>query len=207
LIVDSSGNVVVPQQFTGFASASGNKLTIQGYAITLDATALSHDLLPCNMSGFPESVLSRTSTHQLTLIPLSPAAGYAFFAGSGVVADFSFVVGTDGSLSYPADCSGFLSGQGTRKLNVGGYPILIDATAADSDLIGITTLGLPPQAPRYQFVVIVPGHNYGLQTTNGVLLHAFNVGRDGSITFDPAVAGSFVASTIGRLKICGKTPF
>jgi hypothetical protein len=202
--VDTSGQVVVAPQYAGFASASGNTLTIRGYTITIDGRSLSHDLLPISLAGYTGGFLSRSSTHSITIIP---AAGYMFQPGSGIVADMAYSVGTDGTITYPATCSGFLSGQGTSTLVVRGYPVVVDATAADSDLLSLVNVAVNIEAHRYALAVLVPCHGYGLRTTNGIFAHGFSVERDGSVTFDPAVAGKLVASTIARLEIRGATPF
>lgn len=202
--VDLSGNVVLDVVYAGFASASGNTLTIRGYTITIDGRPLSHDLLPIPLGGYTAGFLSRVSTHRLTLIP---ASGYTFQPGSGIGADMVYTVGVDGMVSFPASCNGFLAGQGTSTLTVTGYPVLIDATAADSNLVSLVNVTVKVEASRYVFAVLVPCHGYGLQTTNGIFSHGFSVERDGSITFDPAVTGKLLMSTIPRLEIHGPTPF
>jgi hypothetical protein len=202
--MDTSGNLLVAAQYAGFASVIGNTLTITGYTVTIDGTALSHDLLPISLAGYTDGFLSRSSTRQLTLIP---AAGYTFQPGSGIVADMAYTVDTDGSITFPATCSGFLSAQAPSTLVVRGYPILVDATAADSDLLSLVNVAVNVEAHRYVFAVLVPCQGYGLQTANGIFAHGFNVERDGSVTFNPSVAGKLVASTVARLEIHGATPF
>jgi hypothetical protein len=202
--VDTSGNILVAAQYAGFASATGNRLKITGYTVTIDGTALSHDLLPISLAGYTGGFLSRSSTHQLTLIP---AAGYTFQPGSGIVADMAYTVGADGSITFPATCRMFLSAKAPSTLVVRGYPILIDATAADSDLLSMVNVAVKVEAHRYIFAVLVPCHGYGLRTANGIFAHGFNVERNGRVTFDPSVAGKLVASTVARLEIHGATPF
>src|SRR5262249_27704287 len=159
-------------QYAGFASVIGNTLKITGYTVTIDGTALSHDLLPISLAGYTDGFLSRSSTHQLTLIP---AAGYTFQPGSGIVADMAYTVDTDGSITFPATCSEFLSAQAPSTLVVRGYPILVDATAADSDLLSLVNVAVKVEAHRYVFAVLVPCQSYGLQTANGIFAHGFNV--------------------------------
>ena len=49
--IGRDGNVILDPEFVGFASASGNTLTIHGQRINIDGRALSHDLLPTGIAG------------------------------------------------------------------------------------------------------------------------------------------------------------
>jgi hypothetical protein len=198
------GTVQVEPASGGFASASGNLLTISGWRVRIDGRGLSHDLLPISLAGYTGGFLPRTQINELTLIP---AAGYSFQPGSGIVADMSYTVGIDGRVSFPLEFSGFLSGGGTDTLVVNGYPILVDARQADSDLLSLVNIPIPAEARRYLFAVLIPANGYLPQTANGVFSHSFGVGRDGTISFDPAVAGKYVVTPIPRLEIRGTTPF
>ena len=202
--MDLNGQVTVEPAFSSFASASGNTLTITGHTINVDGRGLSHDLLPVSLLGYTTGFLPRTSVNQLTLIP---AAGYNFQPGSGIVAEMGYTVGLDGTVSYPDSCDGFLGGSGTDTLIVGGYPILIDATKADSDLLSLISIGLPAQAPRFLFAVLIPANGYAPETTNGVFSSGFAVNQDGSVTFSPSANGHYVLSSVPRLAIEGATPF
>jgi hypothetical protein len=94
-----------------------------------------------------------------------------------------------------------------KRPAVGGYPVLVEATLADSDLLSIiNAVGVVAEARRYLFAVLVPADGYAPQTAHGVL-HGFDIQRDGSITFDGSVAGHYVLTTIPRLEIRGATPF
>ncbi|MEV5081169.1 Ig-like domain repeat protein, partial [Streptomyces sp. NPDC056159] len=62
-----NGLVQLDPETAGFASASGNALTVQGRTIRIDGTALSHDVEPTALSRV--SFLPRASVHQLTLLP------------------------------------------------------------------------------------------------------------------------------------------
>jgi hypothetical protein len=70
--------------------------------------------------------------------------------------------------------------------------MVLSATQADSDLIGIANVVLRAQTPRELIAVLVPAHGYLPQTANGVCGMGFNVERDGGITFDPSAAGSYL---------------
>jgi hypothetical protein len=105
-------------------------------------------------------------------------------------------VGTDGAVSFPSSCNGFLSLGGPDSLIVRGYPILVDATQADADLLSIVNIPILAEARHYVFAVLLPADNYVPQTAHGVFSHAFNVKRDSTITFDAAVAARYVVTTI-----------
>lgn len=202
LAVDGVGNVVLDPAHTGFASASGRRLTLRGYRVKIDGRNLSHDLLPM-LLGWNGGFLSRTRVHELTLLP---AGRYGFQPGSGIVADMWFEVRTDGTIGFPSSCRGFLRAEGDT-LVVDGYPVLVDARAADSDLLSIVNLSLPALSPKFLFAVLVPADGYQLQTRNGVFAHGFGVEQNGDVSYDPSLEGRFVISTIKRLEVRGTTPF
>jgi hypothetical protein len=202
--INAAGNVVVDPKYASFASAARGTLTIKGHTIHIDGRGLSHDLLPISLLGYTGGLLSRETVNQLTLIP---AVGYSFQPGSGIVADMNYTVGLDGKVSFPVSCNGFLGGSSTDTLIVGGYPILVDATLADSNLLSIiNAAGVVAEARRYLFAVLIPAEGYAPQTAHGIL-HGFGVQRNGSVTFDASLAGHYVLSTIPRLEIHGATPF
>jgi hypothetical protein len=163
---------------------------------------VSHDLLPV-LPMLPNNFLPHGQVNALIVIP---AAGYMFQPGSGIVADFTLTINVDGTVDFPADCDRFLTGRGTTTLTVSGYPMLLDATHADSPLIGIGNLGLAADSPRVLFAVLVPAPNYVPQTGHGVFGHGFTVHRDGTITADPAAASTLIINTIPRIEIIGATP-
>ena len=200
--VTVDGGVVVPAQFAGFASAAGDRLTVRGYDVEVDGRSLSHDLLPL-IVRLRNDFLPRDRVNTLTLLP---AAGYGFQPGSGIVGDFTFSLRGDGTVDFPPSCDGFLSGRGSSTLTVGGFPVLVDATHADTELLSIANVGLLAQTPRFLFGVLVPCPGYVPQTRNGVFSHGFSVERDGSVTVDPSVAGRLVVTTVPRVQIIGATP-
>ncbi|WP_405476116.1 peptidoglycan-binding protein [Streptomyces sp. NBC_00009] len=182
------GHSVLDPEQNGFATARDSTLTIHGYEITIDGTALSGDLraIPMNI------LLPRTRTNPLTLIP-SP--NYSFQAGTAV-AHWQYGVGLDGGVDFPEDCDGFLAGRGTRTLVVRGCPLVVDATQADSDLVDIVTIGAPAQTARELFALVIPAENYIPRTANGTLRTPFNVEKDGTPSFrtDPATHGFYAVA-------------
>ena len=70
---------------------------------------------------------------------------------------------------------------------------MLNAAQADSDLLSV--VGLQAQTPRELVATLVPAKGYLPQTANGVFSTGFNIERDGTDTFDPAVAGRYVVQT------------
>ena len=194
--VSRDGKVILDAQFSDFAQAEANTLTIRGHKVNIDGRALSHDLLPIGIFR-PYEWLSHTTVNQLTLIPA--VGGYGFQPGAGVVADLQYGVSRDGKVILDkvildAQFSGFVQTEG-NTLTIRGYPIVLDAADADSDLVGIVQLILRPQTPRQLIADLVPAKGYLPQTVNGVFSTAFNIERDGRITFDPGAAGRYIVKT------------
>ncbi|MFE6101560.1 Ig-like domain-containing protein [Streptomyces laurentii] len=199
--VTAAGTVRLPPEAAGIAEAAGNTLTVRGRTVTVDGRGLSHGLLPV---GVPDAAagafLSPATTHRLTLLP---AAGYVFHAGPGVPADFSYTVRRDGTVDYDTSCDAFLTGRGTDTLVVGGFPVVLSADDADSDLLGLSALEgesdpmlHASRPPRELATVLVPATGYQPRTVHGVCT-GFRVARDGTLSADPAAAGSYRARTEG----------
>ncbi|MEV0372460.1 hypothetical protein AB0I10_21940, partial [Streptomyces sp. NPDC050636] len=104
--VTEDGLVTYDPANDAFLSGRGtDTLIVRGFAITIDGRALSHDLSPFLMGN--SDVLSRTSTHDLTLTP-----GTYLLALAGVFADFTFVLSTDGQVSVEPRFAGFAEASG-----------------------------------------------------------------------------------------------
>jgi hypothetical protein len=185
LSLEADGTVVIDPRFAGFAEASGRTVTIKGYRITLITSALSHALLPF-LSGWGQHL--PPGTHEMTLVP---GAGYGFLLAFGITADFRFGLDVNGRINLETEFTGFASASGS-KLRILGYPMVLDAAHADSDLIGIAGLGVQAQTPRELSAVLIPAKSYCPQTANGVCRTGFNMERDGAISFDLAAASSYV---------------
>ncbi|MFH8838482.1 peptidoglycan-binding protein [Streptomyces sp. NPDC017868] len=193
--VSRDGQVTVGPEFAGFALTVGDTLALRGYKVRIDGTALSHDLFPLGMAR-SDDVLPRGSVNELTLLP---AAGYGFQPGPGVVADLQFEVGRDGQVGVASQFAGCASAA-ADTLVLHGYPVLIDATAADSDLFGLdnifaATPGPPPfrYSNRQAEFVLLPAPGYLPRTAHGVLSRGFDLERDGTLTFPYATAGRYSA--------------
>jgi hypothetical protein len=186
------GKVILDAQFSGFAQAEGNTLTILGNTINIDGRTLSHDLTALGIFP-PGQLLSHDTVNQLTLIPTA-LGGYGFQPGSGIIADLHYGVARNGAVILDAQFSGFAHAEG-NTLTIRGYPIVLNAAAADSDLVGIVQVEAQSQAPRELIAVLVPAKGYRPQTVNGVFSTAFNIELDGRITFDPAAASRYIVKS------------
>jgi hypothetical protein len=198
----ANGAITVPRAFAGFARADGNRLVLAGCRVTIDGRSLSHDLLPV-LGGVPNTFRSRATANVVTYLP---GAGYELQPGSGLVADLTFTVTVDGKVDFPADCDGFLAGRGSAVLVVGGYPVVVDATAADSDLVSLANIPVTPATARFLLAVLVPAPAYTPQTEHGVFAHGFRIARDGTVSVAPAVSSSLRVSAVPCVEIIGATP-
>ncbi|MEV0172151.1 peptidoglycan-binding protein [Streptomyces sp. NPDC050803] len=187
------GVVQLPEGTADFVTASGNSLTVRGRTVRIDGTALSHDLLPLGLAG-PQQALPRATVNVLTVLP---GDGYGFAAGPDLVTDVRFGVEADGQVTVGFEYSGFASAEGDTVI-LRGYPVVLDTSAADSDLVGLgniatDTPGPPPlrRGPREMLFVLLPARRYLPQTANGVLETGFAVERDGTLTFPSLVAGRY----------------
>jgi hypothetical protein len=175
------------------------------FPISIDTTGLFYQqFLITGPGGYNSGVLVGNVNNTLAL-PQGP--GYRFQIGSSNFADFSFDVTVAGVVTY-SGTPPFLSGKGTKKLTIRGFPITIDARylAADSlkslepDLADpclkckridpqAIRLFLDPFAPNpdwilYKTVNLVPA-SYRVQQGSGVVCpFTFTVGLNGKVRYD-----------------------
>jgi Bacterial Ig-like domain (group 3) len=187
LTLDPQGGIGLRQQDAGLATTAPGRLAITGLRISLDFTALDHDLYPL---GFDNGglFLSRSSVHELALLP---AEGYGFQPGSGIVADFSYAVTRQGTVTVDPAEAGFAAAI-DQTLLIQGYRLVLDATDADSNLVGIVQVPWPPQTPRTLEMTLIPCAGYIPQTDNGTFATGFTLGTDGTITVPPTATGYVV---------------
>jgi hypothetical protein len=185
--VTRQGTVTVDPAEAGFARADGLTLTITGYRIAIDGTALDHDLYPVGIAGAGQ-FLPRAAVNHLTVIP---AAGYGFQPGSGIVADFAYAVTRQGTVTIDPAETGFAAAI-DQTLLIQGYRLVLDATDADSNLVGIVQVPWPPQTPRTLEMTLIPCAGYIPQTDNGTFATGFTLGTDGTITVPPTATGYVV---------------
>ncbi|MER7540556.1 hypothetical protein ABTX77_38185 [Streptomyces sp. NPDC097704] len=194
----ADGQITIPPDCSAFAEATGRTLAIRGYKITLDARVLSHDLTP-ELLGWT-GVLSRATTHELTLIP---SQQYMFFLARGL-ADFHYALTADGQITIPPDCSAFAEATG-RTLTIRGYKITLDARALSHDLtpelLGWT--GALPRATTHE-LTLIPSQQYMFFLARGLADFEYALTRDGSLSVPPRYA-AFAKATGRTLTIRGFT--
>jgi hypothetical protein len=159
--VTSAGTVDYDHAFDEFVFGRGStKLTVIGPWVEIDATKLSHDLLPAVAGA---SGLTRQETHWLHLVP---ATGYGFMPAEGVVADFRFDVRPDGTVVVDPTYAGFAN-FAVETLSIQGYPVTIDTRGLLEDLAMVKMIG--PVDPLPHGVVnvrtLIPASGYLLRST------------------------------------------
>jgi hypothetical protein len=183
--VTDDGVLDFDNAFDAFLSGRGERrLTVLGFAIHVDGRMLSHDLLLLGSNVF----LPRVTVNSVTLIP---AAGYGFQPGSGIVADFSFGVGRDGSVGIGPEFAGFADASGAT-LTIRGVTVAIDARALSHDLLPVGWQGSGVFLPRatVNSVTLIPAAGYGFQPGSGIVADfSFGVGRDGRLVVDARFLG------------------
>ncbi|WP_051794769.1 peptidoglycan-binding protein [Streptomyces sp. NRRL S-87] len=199
--VTRDGGLALDPKYAGFASVEGNELTVRGRTIRIDGTALSHDLAPDGMNRTETLWLSRTTVNEVTALPTLPRYRYTLRPAPNVTPDLAFGVTRDGDVSLDPAYEGFASADGDT-LVLTGYPVVIDATAADSDLVGLTNMenGTKPRPsnPREIAAVLLPGKGYLPRTTKGVFTSPFDVERDGTLTVAWNTVGRYVVTPAVR---------
>lgn len=194
LTVTADGTLDYDPAFDAVADGRGTRrLTLRGVSVRVDGTALSHDLLPMGPTG-PQPALPRATVNTLTLLP---GNGYGFAAGPDLGADLRFDVEADGQVTLGSEYAGFASAEG-HTLVLRGHPVVLDASGADSDLVGLANIaaetpGPAParHGPREILLVLLPARGYLPQTAHGVLSTGFDVLRDGTVTFPSLLAGRY----------------
>jgi hypothetical protein len=183
----------------GFLSGRGtSNLTVRGFTITLDARALSHDLLPLVAGA---SVLPRDRIHELAIVP---AVGYSFQPGPGIVADFQFGVTVEGQVAIDPRYAGFAAVDG-RTLTINGYRITIDGRELSHDLLPLNLFGNGDVLARSSVneLTYIPSANYSFQPGPGIVADfQFGVTVEGQVVIDPRYAG-FAAVSGRTLTISG----
>ncbi|PSR17360.1 hypothetical protein C8255_13005, partial [filamentous cyanobacterium CCP3] len=198
--LDVNGQIILDPRYAGFATASGQTLTLTGYHITIDGSALSHDLLFQNILGNSD-VLSRNQTHELTFLP---AAGYSFYTASGIAANFRFDLNVSGQIILDPRYAGFATASG-QTLTLTGYRITIDGHTLSHDLAPISLLGNQAVLPRDQVheLTFLPAAGYSFYTASGIAADfRFDLNVSGQVILDPRYTG-FATATNQTLTLSG----
>jgi hypothetical protein len=199
--LDASGEVVIAPRYGGFATASGQTLTISGYQVTIDTRALSHDLLLLVLGA---SVHFSPGSHDITLVP---GAGYGFVSGSGVNADFTLTVEADGTVVVDPRFAGFAEAS-ARTLTINGYRVSLDTRGLSRNLLplllGWTGGELSPGVHEF---TAIPANGYLLQVhQDAIPVFRFSLDAAGRVTLTDAPAGVLVTSSQTQCGVPDGTP-
>jgi hypothetical protein len=178
--VTQSGRVDYDPANDQFLEGRGTStLVVTGFEVTVDLTALSHDLQPNLGATAPR--LTRDAPRVLQLLP----GTYSYLLARGV-ADFGITLDRAGQLSFSDPA---LAGCATitgRTLRITGYPVTFDLTALSHDLAAELFNNpdnvLPRQTPRV--LNLLPG-SYMYVLARGVADFTITVTRDGRIVLVP----------------------
>ncbi|MCX5327887.1 hypothetical protein [Streptomyces sp. NBC_00140] len=179
--VTTDGRISIGPEHAAFAEVAERTLTLRGFKVAIDATALSHDLNP-ELLGWTAGPLKRTTTHELTLMP---GQSYMFILARGM-ADFHFAVTTDGRISIGPEHAAFAE-VAERTLTLRGFKVAIDATALSHDLnpelLGWTAG--PLKRTTTHELTLMPGQSYMFILARGMADFHFAVTTDGRISIGP----------------------
>lgn len=174
-----TGVVDYDTSLNSYVSGRGtDTLTVTGFAVTFDATALSAGAFNVNFGKAGSG--STDEPEELRLIP----GDYVFHSpASHGSAKFPFEILSDGSFDFDSSLDAFLSGRFTEILGVLGYPITIDATALGDDVFlidsGATGTGL---ASEVSLFVLLPG----IYAFDSGFDFAFLVSGNGKVDYEAA---------------------
>ena len=166
-----------------YAEVNGRTVVIKGYGITLDTSALSHNLLPFGLLGWAGGELS-PRPHEMTLVP---GKGYVFLFHRGRQADFTLTVTADGAVEVePAGEYAEVNG---RTVVIKGYGITLDTSALSHNLLPFGLLGWAggELSPRPHEMTLVPGKGYVFLFHRGRQADfTLTVTADGAVEVEPA---------------------
>jgi hypothetical protein len=119
--VGADGTVTPNAASIAFLKVSNGTLQLAGFALTLDATAVTGSAIAVyNVSGW----LDPKVTHPLRLLP----GQYQFQHALGLVPECTFAIDSDGAVRVTEMASRFLRGIDDKTLLLTGIPIYIDAS-------------------------------------------------------------------------------
>ncbi|WP_328960783.1 hypothetical protein [Streptomyces virginiae] len=192
------GQVTVPPAHAGYASGNGSTLEIRGYTVTFDFRQLSHDLRPELLGN--STVLSRTTTQQLTLVPCST---YRFTLAIGY-AELVYALTPEGQVTVPPAHAGYASGNGST-LEIRGYTVTFDFRQLSHDLrpelLGNSTV---LSRTTTQQLTLTPCSTYRFTLAIGYAELVYALTPEGQVTVPPAHAG-YASGNGSTLEIRGYT--
>src|SRR5262249_35590676 len=137
------------------SGAGSDTLTVNGRSVTIDATALAHDLPNLSLNYQGVTYHSDTS-FTITVLPGTQYLHNNSSGGGAVL----FKVANDGTVDYsnPLALSDTLEGRGTRTLTLKGETIHIDARALSGVSSTFTIVGVGTfDTSTVQTLTLLPG--------------------------------------------------
>ncbi len=155
--------------------AGSNTLTVNGVAVTINATALTSGYIVVNY--FDEF------QGQLFTVHLLPGTNYLWGPGGSAEA-LAFTVTAGGIVGYDSSLQGVLTGAGSNTLIVKGVSFTINATALGNSEIELDYA--PLGTATSITVVVIPGVNdlYSYALNEGFVI---TVALNGDISYDPSL--------------------
>jgi hypothetical protein len=183
----SDGTISYNSESEPYISGAGtNTLTIDGYPLAIDASALTGEGAPPNDSLWQISRYGSLDAAPTKTIRVLPGE-LIFQTYAGPWAYVSFNVGADGLVGYAPAMDGVLEGAGTPSLFVRGAEVTIDASPLFAH---------GGQGPRWRVLYASPFDNSQIKTiralpgshslliNTGATLH-FNILADDTVSYDP----------------------
>jgi RHS repeat-associated protein len=197
-----------PALATFLTGAGTNRLTMRGFTMSLDTSALSQrGYIIQSLFTFGSILQSGTP---VTVLPTT----YLFQIGSGLVASFSWTVGYDGTIQYPSEFDSFLSGRGTSTLVVRGHRVAVDARqmapscqgATESSNFFMYVFGLDsmPKSPVAEMTLVPSFYRYtDNHNSNGTPATSFiwSVATNGTVALDPALGPCVTGAGTSTMRV------
>jgi len=195
--VTSAGTVDFSSAFDAFVSGRGTStLTVVGFPMRFDATALSADQF--NLSSSTSLVASTASVATFQLLP----GAYDFCAPPSSSCS-PFMVTQSGTVDFSASLDGFFAGRGTDTLVALGFAINFDATSLSAGQFNLNFSGTLVQDTRpASSLPLLPGV-YTFCAPPSIGCFNFAVTTQGTVNFDTALDGFVAGRGTGTLRVSG----
>ena len=182
LTVEADGAIVLDPPFAELAQVSDSRVTIKGYRVTLDTSALSHALLPF-LSGWTQHLAP--GTHEMTLLP---AKGYQFMPAPSIFADFTLTVEADGAIVLDPPFAE-LAQVSDSRVTIKGYRVTLDTSALSHALLPFLSGWTQHLAPGTHEMTLLPAKGYQFMPAPSIFTDfTLTVEADGAIVLDPPFA-------------------
>lgn len=105
------------------------------------------------------------------------------------VASFTFKLLVNGTFWYDQSrFGGYIAGFGTSTLQFFGYPILVDARAANGAGVTIVPIGMPFSYTSVEYADLLPAQSFALLVNSGIVTKAvFSLNDNGGFSFDSSL--------------------